>query len=575
MRGAALGMRGWPRVGFWVALALLAILGVFVFPLQFPPATPTYSASYVFGFSNRIAGLAVIVLSLGTAAFCSRWDVASSGCEVGRGRGDAMPLAWLLVACLATLLYVGVVGGLAAGTESFESDGAYFLTQLAQGTHFHLRLYRDLEFGYGPLLFAWPAAFGALLGRLHVGFESAYVVSLAVLQVVGLGISFYVVQWLPLPRFVKGGILLALTVGTMRPSLGLNYTLFRFLTPLAALIFVSRFAGKVRQAVVLSVSQMLMLCISPEIGIAFLAGTLFYTIYSAYERDWRWLFLPVLPMLSFLAFCARVDRGYFYTMRQFTGGMLHRVISPTPEILLLLLSAIALAPIAVAGAVRRNGPEAGTLIALYGASLALIPAALGLCDPLHTFFNGLGLYLLSFLALGEPKGYWSKLGLVAFVLIASPTQPQTITAALVTRHMQQARAAAEDRQVAEWEREAGGARIFAPAGLPFPMWQKLLSDDRLQPDYFSGLDNAFDPAGEQIKRKEMQSARFVLAPQGSMSAPTPDERRRMRLLRFGYRYRVRKAAYLPLEHLRADLLARGTPADSSAAWNGLVLYRMP
>ncbi len=559
----------WPLAVFWASLGLLTIFGVFILPLYFPPTTPTYSASYVVGFNNRIAATAVIVLSLGTAAVCSWW--AKPGTENTQDGEDSMPLSWLLIACAATLLFVGVVGGLAVHTQSFESDAAYFLTQLAQRSHFHLKLYRDLEFGYGPLLFAWPAAFQAVLGRVNVGPECAYVVSLAALQIIGLGTAFYVVQSLPLGRSLKGWIFLALAIGAMRPSLGLNYTLFRFMAPFAALVFVTSVSGKLQQALLFALSELLMLSISSEIGIAFLAGVGLYAFYTAYGRGRSWLAVPVLPALTCMAFFASMDKGYFYTMRQFAGGMLNLVVGPTPDIFILLISAIALTPLAIASVTRRDRPHAGALVGLYGVSLALMPAALGLCDNLHTFFNGLGLYLLSFIGLAQWKGYWWKLAVGALLLIASPTQLQTIMAAVMTRHMREADLAREEKQVLVWEREADGGRIFAPV-VPFHVRQRLLADDRLEPDYFSGLDNAFDPAGEEIKLEEMRRASFVLAPEGSLLPPTPDDRRRMRLLRFGYRYHIRRAAYLPLERLRTELLEHATPVKGSRPWQGFVLY---
>ena len=58
-----------------------------------------------------------------------------------------MPWLWLSIACAAVVVFVAVLGSLELRTGSFESDAAYFLTQLGQWSHFHLKLYRDLEFG--------------------------------------------------------------------------------------------------------------------------------------------------------------------------------------------------------------------------------------------------------------------------------------------------------------------------------------------------------------------------------------------------------------------------------------------
>ena len=561
----------WRGLRFWTVLAVLTILAVFVLPLHFPPSTPTYSVSYVVGFNNRLAAGFVVLLSLVTLLTFLR---GASTSHRAVSLDIPMPKAWLLLAIVGMAVFVGVMGGLALQTQAFESDAAYFLTQLAQWSHFHLKLYRDLEFGYGPLLFAWPAAVQTVLRHAGIGPEAAYLVSLVVLQILGLCTTFYLLQKLPLHRSVRGGIFLILTLGAMRPSLGLNYTLLRFTSVFAALLAVSNLTGKLRQGIWFAVCQVFMLAISPEMGVAFLAGTITYALFRSYRNEYAWISVPVPGIIVTVWFCLLIDPGYFYTMRQFATGMLNQVVAPTPEILVLLIAAIGLAPLAVAASIERNRPDAAALLGIYVASLALVPAALGLCDPLHTFFNGIGFYLLSFVALASWRPHWSKLCLLIFLVIVRPEQINGFASAFANRRERFDNLHAQQDQVLAWEKAADGGKIFAPTVLPYFQRKRLLDDGLLRPDYFSGLDNAFNSAAEKLKLDEMRASTYVLAARGTLPAPRPDERRRLRLLRFGYTYPVRHVAYVPLQHLQAELSARGTPLSVATGMGTPILYRL-
>ena len=316
-----------------------------------------------------------------------------------------------------------------------------------------------------------------------------------------------------------------------------------------------------------------MLSVSPEVGVSFLAGITAYALYTAYRRNLRWLALPAACFLGSLAFLLWIGPGYLATLRRFGDGMLNRVVAPTPEILFLLLCAVALAPLTVAGYLRANSPDTAPFLGLYLSALAFIPPALGLCDGLHTFFNGIGLSLLAFVAAAQRSALWSKLCIIAFLLIAMPTQLQNIAQFVAARHSVQRTLAEQDMQVTRWEQETHGSKIFAPAGLPFHMRKKLLKDGCLESDFFSGLDNAFDPSAEAIKAREMQGAAFVLAPGIDLTPPLPDVRRRVLLLRFGYRYPIRFRAFLPLQQLRYNLQIQAVPVGTASPDGGLILYR--
>lgn len=82
----------------------------------------------------------------------------------------------------AVTMYAAVLGALMVRNGMYYADAGYFLTQLRTGLVFHAKLYRDVEFAYGPLMYYWPAFFLRALGLLHVSAETAYVVALCAME---------------------------------------------------------------------------------------------------------------------------------------------------------------------------------------------------------------------------------------------------------------------------------------------------------------------------------------------------------------------------------------------------------
>jgi hypothetical protein len=307
---------------FWLVVAVATIVGAFVLPMAFPTPTFLRSASYMVGFNNFVSCVAVIGISMGATAWLV-WK--GMGARVSAyTEGQAMPLQWLGVAAAYVATLTGVMGAYAA---SADVNVGYWQMQIFRWSHDHARLYRDIEFAYGPILFYWPAYLEKLLSHAGVSPVAGYMLAEGSLQVLGIGILFYLVQQMPLSRRLKGVALAAITFGTITPQLGSNYSMFRFAIACAALLWIAKHKSLVVQAVLLAVAEAVMLGISPEVGIAFAGGAMAYALYRGVVAGRRWLWLMPVPAMAFGTFALLVDKHYSLRCRTSPRGCWQRSLS--------------------------------------------------------------------------------------------------------------------------------------------------------------------------------------------------------------------------------------------------------
>lgn len=561
---------------FCVFVAGLTVALVFVLPLYFPPTHPTYSTSYAVGFSNRVATLSVLGLSLAVLAgvYVCRRPSDLSGEDSSR-----IARSWLWLAWAISALYTTVFSWLMLRSGSSTADVDYFMIPLAEVAYEHGRVYRVAEFAYGPLMFDLPAFLQRAVAPFGVRPVVGYLVANAVAQITGLAITFYIVQRLPLRRPYRLIALAIFLFASLRPALGMNYTMLRFGTAFALLLWMTGIESLWVQTVLSAGAQAVAFAISPEVGISFMAGTWAYAGVRALREGRRFAVLALGALAGGVAFFAAVDRGYVYVISHFATGMLNQVIAPVPNILILLAATVFVAPFAVANLLRRPADEAAVGAGFYAAALAMLPAALGLCDDLHTFFNGAGMYLLSLVAASQGEGSWSRVPsrIWAAALFVFTVLPPFMDSAGVARQ-EGATVYRPDPGVQVLEDRLGhlpaGQTVYAPAGAPNSLRDVLMATHHWAPSFFSGVNNAFDVAGDQRKTGEMQKATYVLIPGERLPDCSVDDRRRVRLLRFGYTYRNRRQPYQPLTLVRRALQSGFVPEASYKVYGiPVLLYR--
>jgi hypothetical protein len=375
--------------------------GVFVLPFHFPPPPlDGISVANVAGFNNRVATIAAAVMGLVVLglSFKTNWLPAE------RVAGDYGPLPRRLVLSVTTLIAAGVgyFSCLIVASSLRFGDAYYFLHQISMYVDFGRKLYEQIEFPYGPVLFYGPVVVRFLLAPFHVSLVGAYFSTLVVEQVLGLVAVAYVLDSLPILRRWKilFFLLCALTA-LLQPFFGLNYTFFRFGLPSACLVFVCRQRRLWSLVGALAVGQMVTLGISPEMGFAFFAGAGAYILWFLYTGRYRWP-IWVACLAALLAACAGffliAGRGYILMLRLFSAGMFNFIVEPLPHVLLFLLLFVWVVPQVIAQAFLQRRVEAPLLGALYVFSIALVPAAFGRADPEHVFLNGFSIYALAFVA---------------------------------------------------------------------------------------------------------------------------------------------------------------------------------
>jgi hypothetical protein len=322
--------------------------------------------------------------------------------------------------------------------------------------------------------------------------------------------------------------------------LGLNYTLFRFLAIYAVFLAAVGFRSIATQATLFAAGEVLLLGISPELGFAFIGGVGCYSLYRAFTSSKLWLIAAVAPLAGFAVFNAIMGRDYFAFMKSIATGGFNMLLVPEFHILFVLVAAIALSPIAVAPFLRTRDSRAAAMLGFYIISIAMTASAFGRSDPLHAFYDGLGVCLLALLAVDRRPGLAAKAWVIAFVLFVYVYQYDKFNQfrPLLAQFVFHGPAGL-DIDMARLEEMTHGEKITTPVELPQALHQELIRRGQLQPSSTVYLRTDWDPVAEQTKIAEMRQAPYALIPnkQFAFEYEDPDPRRRIRVLRFGYNYR--------------------------------------
>lgn len=395
----------------WLTAAItmvIASLLIFVLPLHVPvPYRPTVSASYIAGFNNRVAiiaaaGLSVLVflLTLWLQPRSAATPRTDAWLDTREERLDARFIA--AVTGISALV-LSLCGGLVAASHmNYLGDSGYFIEQAMVRQDTGRALYTQLEFAYGPLLLLPEVWLGRLL---HCSMTTAYFIALVMGESLGLLMLAFVLNELPMRRNLRKAALILCAFGAITPLLGLNYTFLRFAIPMAVLLFATRSRSPWRCALWLTTGEILVLLLSPELGIALIVGIVAFAVVRAWQQVGQqgstWLLTAALPILAFTTLLFTLGRPYLVMIATFSGGALNLPVAPYPHLLVLIFALAWIVPVGLGRSVNLRESKSARLLGFYALSLAFLPAALGRCDPLHVFFNGTGILLLSLAAVNR------------------------------------------------------------------------------------------------------------------------------------------------------------------------------
>jgi hypothetical protein len=558
---------------FWTIVALATFYCAFILPFRFPLSEPVFSAAFTAGENNRVAAITVALIGL-TVMVVYRWvdhnDATSFATEQSHNSQLSHRYLWWGIA--AVVAATAILGFFIVRYGEYYADEGYFLTQLRSGIIFHRTIYREFEFPYGPLLYWWPEAFVRVLVRFGISGAAAYVTSLVAMEALGIGLLFYIVNSLPVRRSLKANAFCLIAFCSVDTVLGMNYAVLRCVLPFATIVLLTKQESLRRAIVVACLGEALQLVVSPELGIAFGGAVLVYGLYRGLTISWRWLFLSLAALTGGGIFAALVGPAYFLTFSQIAKGGYNIILEPQPFILILLVALVALAPIAVArGLWRRNGtddPATGMLLALYIATLGMLPAALSRGDPLHAFFNGVGAYLLSFVAINQASLPWRRFWIVLIAITFAATQFQELHAfrrEILAAVRKSPHDAYDDPSIVPAISQAvGTAKVSFPWSTPLRMEDTLTQLGQYEPGYFCGHYGAFDQASELRRIRDMRAAEFALVPIGQtlVFEDEIDNHGIKRLLRFGFVYPARKAPFYEGALMFRELTANWVPVGT-------------
>jgi hypothetical protein len=415
--------------GIRLAILLATCVGVFVAPFLLPaPYFQGVSASNLAGFNNEVAALAAA--SLGTLVFllALKWPqiIGEGGFEPSADGGTRLKehgrisrgLVGVVVLLWGGAVFLFGVQIIRSGMR-YEYDWGYFLNRISVHADFGRKLYSAMEFPYGPWLLEFPIAVRAILSPFHVSTAGAYLLTLVLEVMVGLLLLAYLINHLPMSKRWRAIIFLLLSAGMMVGNMGPNHTFVRFAPQLVFLVLAWKRKRGWEAAVWIFAGQALCLGLSPEIGFAFLVGSFAFGLYCYFTRGRTWAWAAVAPIVSAMLFL--IIEGWPYLNR--VGSSAHGVYSfpvePLPFILVFLYALVWLVPVSLARFFRQRRAEAPMLAALYLMSLALLPAAFGRADPVHVYWNGLSVLLLSAVAISS-RPRWQQIvwgGCLAIVIL--------------------------------------------------------------------------------------------------------------------------------------------------------------
>ena len=266
--------------------------------------------------------------------------------------------------------------------------------------------YREFEFAYGAAFLYGPVLVARLL---HVSVGDGYGIFWVLLTLLGTVLLWQTVRWVQFAPGAQRAVFLLFWAFSLVNLLtfGISYTTFRYVLPCFLALALYRAigavsAGKSWPVLLFAPFFGLILAVSPELAVSFAVGISGFLLAFGYLRRVRILLTYVVSLVLIAALVYGCNRlGMFSTMMAFSHGANNYPVMLGPHVLLMFLFT-GLAARYAGQRIRERRPDALTV--LIAASACGLMAALGQCDPLHSFFNPYGVMLASsVLVLSLPK----------------------------------------------------------------------------------------------------------------------------------------------------------------------------
>jgi hypothetical protein len=524
-----------------------ALFLTLVLPLWVPMAPTTMiSAAYLTGFNTRVADIAGVAVSCGVLWLAWKGRLGGYGPPPSKTRMGLRFVTVTIVVLLSTLSFACWI--VTVAQVRYHSDAGYFREQLASFVLNGRHLYTQLEFPYGPILMLISVWVYRALHPFGVSITGAYFTSMVLAQAIGMVALAYAMNQLPMREWHRRVGFVVLAGGACVSLLGMNYTHLRFVPPLALLLLVPKLRSRAAIVALLTVGEMVEFAISPEVGLAFLAACWCYAVWRWPEDRWYSVAAVVLPALGTAVLLLSLN-SYLRMLIAFGRGNFNLPLQPITHILIFLFAFTWLVPRYIGYTMReqdRSSRDLAVLVALFGYSIGMIPSTFARCDPLHVFFNGIPVLVLSLAAVSRVTARAGAVWVFCLVVLVGWMHyvnvrldqmqiADAVHAGLMPRLPARARrlllratrrvapgvttilaAPASPPALLDMQRlEAivGHDTIATPDDIDWPVEEQLRQTGHFRPDFFSFMASVISLDRERQKVASMDAARWALLPE--------------------------------------------------------------
>ncbi len=414
------------RLSIYISIfTVFVFLSVFVLPFYIPRRIPAVSASYDYQFNNTVSVISLCLsLFIGSIFFYKYYSKKIQLLQVEKLFADyiynelSIKNAFILffihsfpILCLYLL-----------DANYGYSEGNYFLMRIDR-LSLGQEPYKDFEYAYGVLLIYLPKIITDLF---HFPSSVAgYYISLTLLNTFGIYFLYYVINSFNVDKRKKRIIFFSIGLACIPLSLGMNYILVRFITPVASIIVLSRIIGKLENgsvkncifiALAAVAASLLNFIISIEVGLAVLLSILGYLFFSLIlnKKIFHLITLVVCGILitSILLF---LGSNFGLIIKVFASGGNNWVVIPSPSIVLFLVSFLIVNFIFCASIIKKNISFLTFTLLIF--NIIMLAGALGRCDPGHIFWYGISSFIVMWMLMAFINNKYFKIYTGAFILI--------------------------------------------------------------------------------------------------------------------------------------------------------------
>jgi hypothetical protein len=363
----------------------------------FVPVVPSISDSYYYGFSNKIA-LLILIITIGISYWLlllNKSNIFSIDDKYFSEELNKPRLKYKFVYIIFIVTYLIFLFILNYTHRFLDYGEASYFVKRIYLMQDGLKPYLDFEFAYGSFMVYFPYF-------LHVFFNLQAPIAYSLSLIIEIGIGYitlwYLIKTLNSYEYINIVFLqLFLTTIALAFMGGVNYTLFRFVTPI--FITVSLFNNLIINYSKFKVFIYPILIfifgynISPELGITSTFG--FVLMYNYRELSTKGVILSTLSLtaIALIIIFSPFYSKSFITLLTFSNGgnNLPWFISPTILIFFIFIF-ISIVLINYKRDKIDKRENAKLLIILI--SVLNLPGAMGRCDFGHLFLYGFGFFLL-------------------------------------------------------------------------------------------------------------------------------------------------------------------------------------